>query len=40
MKTSYAISLKAYFVKTEGDNGVEKFLKIRTYLKQKLNTKN
>ena len=34
------IALKEYFIKTEEDNGIEKFLKIRTYLKQKLNTKN
>ena len=34
------IALKEYFIKTETDNGIEKFLKIRTYLKQKLNDKN
>ncbi len=34
------IALKEYFIKTEKDNGIEIFLKIRTYLKQKLNSKN
>lgn len=34
------IALKEYFINSEEDNGIEKFLKIRTYLKQKLNTKN
>lgn len=34
------IVLKEYFINTEEDNGIEKFLKLRTYLKQKLNTKN
>lgn len=34
------IALKEYFIKTEEDGGIEKFLKIRTYLKQKLNDKN
>ena len=34
------IALKEYFIKTDENNGIEKFLKIRTYLKQKLNTRN
>lgn len=34
------IVLKEYFINTEECNGIEKFLKLRTYLKQKLNTKN
>lgn len=34
------IALKEYFIKTDADKGIEKFLKIRTYLKHKLNDKN
>lgn len=34
------IALKEYFIKTDADKGIEKFLKIRTYLKHKLNDQN
>ena len=34
------IALKEYFIKTDADKGIEKFLKIRTYLKHRLNDKN
>lgn len=34
------VALKEYFIKTDEDKGIEKFLKIRTYLKHKLNDKN
>ncbi len=33
------IAIKEYLLITENDKGIEKFLKIRTYLKQKLNNK-